>query len=346
MKNMDAAGKLLTALPEVFSDLVDFALRKTGFKVVRGSLKERNVEAIAHLRKPKRRYKKVSNDVVKELEITNGAVTAKMLVALENQSSVSNVMAGRSLLASAVRWDDWRRETKRNHKAKKELKTPQEVLDGVLPSDRMMPTFVLVVHFGQEAWTGPLKFTDTLDCPPELKPMLAECPSYVISFYNLSIEEINEMPPGALRAVAKSIHYAKQPEKLLHEWEKDPSFKPPRLDEMLDVIAIATGMNNKMMKQHKEEDMPKTLSVVEQYLFKRAEARVRAESRAEGRVEGIMKGRVEGEAKGEARLMQKYIQNRRNRYLPESQILEDLMSDFELDEAKARQYMEAGLAKA
>ena len=76
----------------------------------------------------------------------------------------------------------------------------------------------------------------------------------------------------------------------------------------------------------------------------RAEGRV--EGRAEGRVEGIVKGRVEGEAKGEARLMQKYIQNRRNRYLPESQILEDLMSDFELDEAKARQYMEAGLAKA
>ena len=50
MKNMDAAAKLLMALPEVFSDLVDFALRKTGFKVVRGSLKERNAEAISQLK--------------------------------------------------------------------------------------------------------------------------------------------------------------------------------------------------------------------------------------------------------------------------------------------------------
>ncbi len=326
---MDAAAKLLMALPEVFSDLVDFALRKTGFKVVRGSLKERNAEAIAQLKGLRRMYKQVCNDVVAELEITNGVVTAKMLVALENQSRVSNVMAGRSLMTSAVRWDGWRRDTKRKHIARKELKKPQEVLDGVLPTDRMAPTFVLVVHFGQEAWTGPLKFTDTLDCPPELKPMLAECPSNVVSFYNLSIEEINEMPPGDLRAVAKSIRYAKQPEKLLHEWQTDPSFKPPRLDEMLDVIAIATGMNNKLLKQQKEEDMQKTLSPLAQYLFSREEARVRAESKAEE----------------QARIVQKYIQNRRNRFLPESQILEDLMSDFDLDEAKARQYMEAGMAK-
>ena len=80
MKNMDAAAKLLMALPEVFSDLVDFALRKTGFKVVRGSLMERNAEAIAQLKGLRSWYKKVCNDVVTELEITNGAVTAKMLV--------------------------------------------------------------------------------------------------------------------------------------------------------------------------------------------------------------------------------------------------------------------------
>ena len=343
---MDAAAKLLMALPEVFSDLVDFALRKTGFKVMRGSLKERNTEAIAQLRKQKRWYKTVRNDVVEELEITNGTVTADMLVVLENQSSVSNVMAGRSLLTFAVRWDDWRRETKRDHVAKKELRTPQEVLDGVLPSDRMAPTFVLVVHFGQEAWTGPLKFTDSLDCPPELKPMLAECPSNVISFYNLSIEEINEMPPGALRAVAKSIHYANQPEKLFYEWETDPSFKPPRLDEMVDVIAIAVGMNNKLMKQQKEEDMPKTLSPMAQYLFKREEARVRAESKAEGIAEGTEKGRAEGIAEGTEKAIIKCIRNRRSRHMTPERILKDLQNDFDLDEAKARQYMEAGLAKA
>ncbi len=338
MKHMDAAAKLFMALPEVFSDLVDFALRKTGFKVVRGSLRERNAEVIALMRGSRKWYKKVSNDVVAELEITNGDVTATMLVALENQSRVSVVMAGRSLLTTAARWDEWRRAMKRFHHARQELKTSQEVLDGVLPHDRMTPTLVLVVHFGQEPWTGLPRFTDTLAYPPELKPMLAECPSNVVSFYNLTPEEINEMPPGALRAVTKSIHYAKQPEKLLHEWQTDPSFNPPRLDEMMDVIAIATGLNKKMMKKLKEEDMPKTLSAVEQYLFKRAEARVRAESREEGREEGRMEGREN--------TIREYIRNKRNRHRTDKMIQKDLQIDFNLDEAKARQYLEAELAKA
>ena len=84
--------------------------------------------------------------------------------------------------------------------------------------------------------------------------------------------------------------------------------------------------------------MPKTLSPLAQYLFSREEARVRAESKEEGREEG----RVEEQA----RIVQKYIQNRRKRYFSELQILEDLMSDFGLDETKGRQYMEAGLTKA
>ena len=39
--------------------------------------------------------------------------------------------------------------------------------------------------------------------------------------------------------------------------------------------------------------------------------------------------------------MLKFIQIRRNRHLSEQQILKDLQSDFELDEATARQYMQA-----
>ena len=76
--------------------------------------------------------------------------------------------------------------------------------------------------------------------------------------------------------------------------------------------------------------MPKTLSPMEEYLFRRAEARVRAEGRAEGTEETIIK----------------YIRNRRSRHMTHERILKDLQNDFDLDEAKARQYMEAGLAKA
>ena len=76
--------------------------------------------------------------------------------------------------------------------------------------------------------------------------------------------------------------------------------------------------------------MPKTLSPLAQYLLKREEARVRAESKEEGREETI----------------QKYIRYRTSRHMTPRRILKDLQNAFGLDEAKARQYMEAGLTKA
>ena len=92
--------------------------------------------------------------------------------------------------------------------------------------------------------------------------------------------------------------------------------------------------------------MPKTLSPMEEYLFRRAEARVRAESKAEGRAEGKAEGRAEGKAEGTEEAIIKCIRNRRSRHMTPERILKDLQNDFELDEAKARQYMEAELAKA
>ena len=330
MKNMDAASKLFTGLPEVFCDLVDFALRKTGFKVVRDSLKERNTETIA-----RGWYKKVSNDVVAELQVTDGNVTATLLVALENQTSTSAIMAGRSLMATTVRWDAWRREMKHDHLKRKELQTSQEMLDGVLPDDRMTPVMVLVVHFGQEAWTGLPRFTDTLDCPAELKPMLADCTVNIISFYNLPSEEIDRMPPGAVRAVTKSIRHVDDIERLCQELKTDPSFRmllDEGPDEALDIITIATGLDMRALKQEKEKDMEKVVSKFEQHFVNKGFILGKNEGREEGIAEGI--------AEGEIKAVLKFIRWQRNRRIPEAQILEALLSGFELDEATARQYMD------
>ena len=53
----------------------------------------------------------------------------------------------------------------------------------------------------------------------------------------------------------------------------------------------------------------------------------------------------EGIAEGEIKAVLKFIRIRRNRHFSESQILKDLQSDFELDEATASKYM-ATTAKA
>ena len=60
-----------------------------------------------------------------------------------------------------------------------------------------------------------------------------------------------------------------------------------------------------------------------------------------GKAEGRAEGREEGRAEERAKIALKFIQNWRRRNIPESQILQDLQADFELDAATARQYMDA-----
>ena len=96
--------------------------------------------------------------------------------------------------------------------------------------------------------------------------------------------------------------------------------------------------------------MQRKVSAIEEYFVNKGIIIGEAKGRAEGEAKGEIKGEARGEAKGraeeEARIALRFIQNRRSRYLSEFQILEDLKSDLGLDEAKARQYMDAALVKA
>ena len=83
--------------------------------------------------------------------------------------------------------------------------------------------------------------------------------------------------------------------------------------------------------------MQKQVSAIEQYLLNKGEKR--------GEKRGEKKGEKKGRIEEKTRLALKFIQNWRNRHIPESQILEDLLSVFELDEVTASQYM-ATAAKA
>ena len=155
------------------------------------------------------------------------------------------------------------------------------------------------------------------------------------------------MPPGVVRAVTKSIRHVDDIERLFQELKTDPSFRmllDEGPDEALDIITIATGLDMRALKQEKEKDMEKVVSKIEQHFFNKCIALNKDEwlekGRVEGKVEGIAEGRVEGIAEGEIKAVLKFIRWQRNRHIPEAQILEALLSGFELDEATARQYMD------
>ena len=57
-------------------------------------------------------------------------------------------------------------------------------------------------------------------------------------------------------------------------------------------------------------------------------------------------GREEDRAEGKDETVLEFIQGKRDYHVPDIQILDELLKFFKLDEATARRYMEAGLAKA
>ena len=169
------------------------------------------------------------------------------------------------------------------------------------------------------------------------------------------LDEIGAVNYGAVldavRAVTKSIRHVDDIERLCQELKTDPSFRmllDEGPDEALDIITIATGLDMRALKQEKEKDMEKVVSKIEQHFFNKCIALNKDEWLEKGRVEGIAEGRLEGReegiaegiAEGEIKAVLKFIRWQRNRHIPESQILEALLSGFELDEATARQYMD------
>ena len=331
MSGMDAASKLLMANEAVAKDAVNFILRDSGYVVVEGSMQQRNAEAVAKMPGLRNLYKKISNDIVWELEVTDGGPPVAILAAFENQSYPSRIMPLRGQLSTTVRMLAWRQETEDEHKARRDFTSYEERLDGVMEGDKPTPVLPATVYFGQKEWPGKARLHSMLELPEGLRSHFADCPSNLLSFRDMSPQQLSLLPVGALRCVAKCIRYAEQPTELRREWETDPSFQ--LVDTMpeaaLDVVSIAAEID--LRKTNKEDNtMKKKMSTFEKVF------------REEGEVIGEARGRAEGRDK----TVLEFIQGKRDYHVPDIQIHEELLKFFKLDDAAAKRYMEAGLAKA
>ena len=355
MKGMDAASKLLMANMAVAMDAINFILRRSGYKVVEGSMQLRNTEAIAKLPGLKRLYKKISNDVVWELDVSDGGPPVRLLVAFENQSYPSRLMPMRGMLSTTVRMLAWRQETEDAHKALREFRAEEERLDGVMEGDRPTSVLPATIYFGQKPWPGKASLHGMLELPERLRGYFADCPSNLLSFRDMQPKELELLPVGAFRCVSKCIRYSDEPMTLRREWETDPSFQLVETmpQAALDVVSIATGIDLRKTKKE-DNNMKKKMSTFEKVFRAEGKAEGLELGREEGRAEGEAKGRAEGEAKGKAKgkaegsenTIRNFIERKRNRHVSDEQIHEELLLDFGLSAIQARKLMEAGLAKA
>ena len=92
--------------------------------------------------------------------------------------------------------------------------------------------------------------------------------------------------------------------------------------------------------------MQKKMSTFEKVFREEGREEGRAEGEAKGRAEGLAEGEAKGRAEGRDNTVLEFIQGKRDYHVPDIQIHEELLKFFKLDDATARRYMDAGLAKA
>ena len=231
------------------------------------------------------------------------------------------------------------------HNDRQELHSHQEVMDGVLPGDKMTPFIPMTVYFGNDAWTGPTNLPGMTTLPEGLRGYFAESPCNLLSFRDLTEQELSEMRPGPLRAVAKCIRYADDPTRLLHEMETDPSFQSLP-SAVYGVVKIATGMDWLKPKKKEDNNMQKQMSAVERFLRAEGKTEGIAIGEAKGIAIGEAKGKIEGKIEGTENTIRSFIERKRSRHVSEEDIFEELRLDFGLDIQSARRYMEPSLANA
>ena len=331
MDRTDEPTKLFLTKNHVFADLVDFALRHSGIKVDRQSLQDCNPEGIIQCPWHSLKYKVCNNDLLKGLVVKHSDKATWMLVATEHQSYVSNTMPLRNLVTAAAHWDGIRRSLEDEHRKRHDLQG-DDFLSGIGRKDRLPPLLVFVLYYGLEPWNGPMRLSDIIDSPPELKPYMADCPTNVISPRELKPVELEEINVGALRAAFKAIFYSQSPADFCHEIVTDPSFHNLSPEDF-DFMRVTSGIDLK--PQHKENNMQNTMEIFANY-FKESWFQ-------KGEQSGFQKGEQSGFQKGEQngffKAINLFIQKRISRNIPEKQILEDLSNEFGLSCDQARQYL-------
>ncbi|MBP5674133.1 MAG: Rpn family recombination-promoting nuclease/putative transposase [Victivallales bacterium] len=336
MDRTDEPAKLFLTKNQVFADLVDFALRHSGFKVDRQSLQDRNPEGIIQCPWNSLKYKVCDNDLLKGLVVKHSDKATWMLVATEHQSYVSNTMPLRNLITAAAHWDGIRRSLEDEHRKLHDLRG-DDFLSGMARKDRLPPLLVFVLYYGLEPWNGPMRLSDIIDCPPELKPFMADCPTNVISPRELKPVELEEINVGALRAVFKAICYSRSPADFCHEIKTDPSFHDLSTEDF-DFMRMTSGIDLK--PKHKENNnMQDTMEIFANYFKEDWFQKGIQKGEQSGFQKGEQSGFQKGEQSGFFKAISHFIQKRINCNISEKQIIEDLSSEFGLTSDQARQYL-------
>ena len=237
-------------------------------------------------------------DVLKTAVVMQDSEMAYILLGIENQTKIHYAMPVRNCIYDALRYGrqitDISAKHKNEQRQKKKLKnkyddskrseivycqsyekTPDdaEFLSGFYKEDRLIPVITLVIHFGAEAWDGPLSLHEMMDVKDEkLLEFIQDYKIHLIEPSKLSKEDLEKFSTS-LGTVLGYIKYSKDEEKL-SEFIIENLHKPidvnaarviqatthteMEIPEKAEVVNVCEAIDN-MMKHSEEKGRLATL---------------------------------------------------------------------------------------
>lgn len=217
-------------------------------------------------------------DVLKSAVIKRDNEAAYILLGIENQTDIHYAMPVRNMIYDALQYGKQVADIAARHRTKDDnTKTHNrgEYLSGFNQKDKITPVITLVLHFGAEAWDGPMSLHEMMSVQDrELLKFVPDYQLHLIDPARLNKTELEKFSTS-LSAVLGYIKYSKN-RKELSEFLKDH----PHMEVEADAARVIKEITKTRLDIPKNAEVIDVCQAIEDMLTERA-----AESKAEGKLE-------------------------------------------------------------
>lgn len=152
-------------------------------------------------------------DILKSAVIKEDKDAAYVLLGIENQTDIHYAMPVRNLIYDALQYGKQVSDISAKHRKESgNGHNRGEYLSGFYKEDRLTPVITLVVHFGADAWDGPLSLHEMMSVDkPEIMQMVPDYRIQLIDPARMKPEDLMKFETS-LREVMGYIKYSKDKE--------------------------------------------------------------------------------------------------------------------------------------
>lgn len=154
-------------------------------------------------------------DILKSAVIKEDKDAAYVLLGIENQTDIHYAMPVRNLIYDALQYGKQVSDVSAKHRKESgNGHNRGEYLSGFYKEDRLTPVITLVVHFGADAWDGPLSLHEMMSVDkPEIMQMVPDYRIQLIDPARMKPEDLMKFETS-LREVMGYIKYSKDKESM------------------------------------------------------------------------------------------------------------------------------------